>query len=153
MTRVALATALILIGCSSAAPDSKQAPSDEPAITITQLSTVATAARNVTGNIPVQYRVEVTNTAPDPITLKRIDVQSIGYGAYTLPPVTQGFDVPIGVGQSRSVDFWAPAVIENASISGANGPVTLRVNAHYLTATGAKQTISVQQVHASPTGD
>lgn len=153
MTRAVLAAALLLIGCSSAAPDSKQAPADEPAIRITQISNVATAARHVTGAIPVQFRVDVTNTSRDQITLKRIDVQSIGYGAYILSPVTQAFDIPIAPGDSRFVEFWAPASIDNASISGANGPVTLRVTAQYLTPTGMQQAISVQQVHASPTGD
>jgi hypothetical protein len=151
VTRAALAAALLLVGCSSAAPDS--APSDEPAIKITQLSSVGTAARNVTGSLLVHYRVDVTNTSHDPITLKHIDVQSIGYGAYSLSPVTQAFDVPIAPGDSRFVEVWAPAFIDNASITGANGPVTLRVTAHYVTPNGMKQAISVQQVHASPTGD
>ena len=45
MMRIAPAVfALILIGCASAAPDSKKAALDEPQIVIRQLSNVAEAA-------------------------------------------------------------------------------------------------------------
>ena len=78
----------MIIGCASAAPDSKKAALDEPQILIRQLSNVAEAARHMTGNISVQYRVDVENRARFPITLKRIDVVTIGSGAYNLRPTS-----------------------------------------------------------------
>jgi predicted GNAT family acetyltransferase len=137
------AAILVLAGCSSAGP------SDEPSVQITQLSNVSLAARHVTGAISVQYRVNVTNNAAEPMTLKRIDLQSIGYGAYTLPAMTQAFDQRIDPRQSRSVEVWGPAVVESSTIAGANGPVTLRAVIHYQTAAGTRQVVHVQQVHAA----
>ncbi len=147
-------TAIVfLIGCSSAAPDSKKAPRNEPEIKISQLSNISEAARYMTGAISVQYRVDISNQAPESITLKRIDVQSIGFGAYTLQPMSRPFDLTLKAGELKSVEFWGPAVIESATIVGANGPVTLRVTVHYDTAAGPTRSVVVQQVHAMPIGD
>jgi len=148
-----LALGLLLTACSSAAPDSKQAPRSEPEIKISQLSNISEAARHITGAISVQYRVDIANHASEPITVKRIDVQSIGIGAYTLQPASRPFDVALKAGELKSVELWAPAVIEDPTIVGANGPVTLRVTVHYDTAAGPTQSVVVQQVHASALGD
>ena len=40
-------------------------------------------------------------------------------------------------------------MIEDATISGANGPVTIRVSMQYDTPGGMMQSVAVQQVHAS----
>jgi hypothetical protein len=149
------AICLLLIGCSSAAPDSKKAtaPVTEPEIKIIQLSSVSGAARYITGPISVQYRLDVANRATDQITVKRVDVQSIGYGAYTLAPVSHPFEVVLKPGETKSMQLWAPARIDDPSIVGANGPVTLRITLHYDTRAGATQSTVVQQVHASPIVD
>jgi hypothetical protein len=138
---------LFLIGCASA-PDSNK-PSSEPAILITQLSNVAEVARQISGGISVQYRVEVTNRAKEPITIKRIDVISLGAGAYTLRPASTPFNAQLNPGESQALQFWASAFIDDVTILGANGPVTLRVTVHYDTPAGSTQSIVVQQVHAS----
>jgi hypothetical protein len=143
MTLAALG--MTFLACASGP---KQGPSNEPEILITQLSNVAEAARYVTGGISVQYRVEVANRAKDPITIKRIEVVSIGAGAYTLRPTSTPFNVLVNPGSSQSLQFWAPAFIDDPTIVGANGPVTLRVIVTYDTPAGATQTIVVQQVHA-----
>ena len=69
MRSITVAFTLLLIGCASAAPDSNKAPSSEPEILITQLSNVAEAARHISGGISVQYRVDITNRAKEPITI------------------------------------------------------------------------------------
>jgi hypothetical protein len=137
-----------LISCASAAPDSSKAPLDEPQIQITQLSNIGEAARHMTGAISVRYRVDVENRASTPITLKRIDIVSIGAGAYNLRPTSVPFGEQLNPGESRSVQFWAPASIDDPTILGANGPVTLRLTVYYETPGGTAQTIVVQQVQA-----
>ena len=139
---------LFLIGCSSAAPDSKKAPVDEPEILISQISDIAEAARHITGPIQVQYRVDIGNRSKDPITIKRIDVVSIGAGAYNLRPTSVPFDARLNPGESQALQFWGSASIDDPTIIGANGPVTLRVTVQYTTPAGGRQSIVVQQVHA-----
>jgi len=140
--------ALLIIGCTSAAPDAKKAPLDEPEILIAQVSHIAEAARNITGPISVQYQVEVANHSKDPIAIKRIDVISIGSGAYTLRPTSVPFNARLLPGESKALQFWAPAVIDDPTILGANGPVTIRATVYYDTSAGSTQTIVVRQVRA-----
>ena len=91
---------LVLLGCASAAPQQKTAPLDEPEIQIAQLSSVAEAARHITGAIPVQFQVHVGNRATVPITIKPIDVISIGAGAYALRPTSTPFNQTLQPGHA-----------------------------------------------------
>ena len=146
--RIAILLALFLIGCASAARDAKEARLDEPQIRITQISNIAEVARHVTGAISVQYRVDVENRARTPITIRRIDIVSLGSGAYNLRSTSVPFSEQLNPGESRPVQFWAPASIDDPTILGANGPVTVRVTLYYETPAGMAQTIVVQQVQA-----
>ncbi len=95
----------------------------------------------------MQFRVDVANRAHDAITLKRIDLQSIGEGAYNLPPISKPFNLAVNPGAGQSVDLWGPVYINAPTIVGPNGPVTLRVTVHYDTSAGPTQSVVVQQVH------
>jgi hypothetical protein len=125
----------------------------EPDVVIAQMSSVASVARHVTGGTPVQLIVQITNNAAQPITLKRVQAQSVGQGAYT---ITEGmadnsahpFDVLIPPTATRSVTFWVSA-IANDTIVGTNGPVTLRMIANFDSPAGKFRSIVVQQVHDS----
>jgi hypothetical protein len=143
--RIACAT-LLLFSCATSSPKTATV---EPEFQIQQISNIPEAARYVTGRISVQYAVAVKNTTPAPLQLKRIDVQSVGYGAYTLAPTSLPFDVPIAPGETKVVQFWGGAFIDSSTISGANGPVTLRAVAQFDSANGPVRTTVVQQVHES----
>jgi hypothetical protein len=125
----------------------------EPDVVIAQMSSVASVARHVTGSTPVELIVQITNNATQPITLKRVQAQSVGQGAYT---ITEGmsdnsahpFDVLIPPTATRSVSFWV-AAYANDTIIGTNGPVTLRMIANFDSPAGKFRSIVVQQVHDS----
>ncbi|HEY8712604.1 MAG TPA: hypothetical protein VIM68_07005, partial [Thermoanaerobaculia bacterium] len=84
-----------------------------------------------------------------PITLKQVNVVSIGYGAYDVPSTSRPFKALIQADQTQVVDFWVPANIQNTSLVGANGPVTLRVTAFFDSPDGQFQQVVVQQVNPS----
>ena len=140
MTRFAFA--FLLAGCATAAQQG------QPEIHITQLSNVSEAARHITGGLSVQYKVDVINRAATPITIKRIDVISLGSGAYSVRPTSYPVDKAIAAGESAVLQFWVPAKIDDPTIVGANGPVSLRVTLQYETPAGMTQAIVVQQVNA-----
>lgn len=148
---------LALSGCassSSSAGDEKSASSvnvTEPDVQLTQLSTVAEAARHVTGGIPVQYRVEVTNNAADTIKLNRVTLQSIGAGAYTLPNTSRPAALEVAPNSTKSIDFWTSAVVESDTVFGSNGPVSIRVTAFFDSPKGSFTKTVVEQVHYTPT--
>jgi hypothetical protein len=145
VTRASLA--LLLLGCASAATQNAP-PANEPEIHISQLSNVSDAARHISGGISVQYRVDVTNRAKEPITLRRVDLVSLGAGAYTLRPTSYPFDKMLVAGETTALQFWVPANIDDPTIVGANGPVSVRLTLQYDTPAGRTQSIVVQQVHA-----
>jgi len=152
LTTLLLSAALVTTGCKSSS-GTGLASIPEPDVVIAQMSSVASIARHVTGGTPVQLIVQITNNATQPITLKRVQAQSVGQGAYT---ITEGmsdnsahpFDVLIPPAATRSVTFWV-AAIANDTIIGTNGPVTLRMIANFDSPAGKFRSIVVQQVHDS----
>lgn len=137
-----LITLLLALGCATnSAP-----PGPEPDVTLIQLSRMAEGTQYDTGPISVQYAVEVKNTLAEPLHLRRVAVQSIGGGSYTLPPYSQGFNVPIAPGETKRVSFWAPAYVAMQTVAGANGPVTLRGTLEFEAAGKKFQQIVVQNL-------
>jgi hypothetical protein len=141
--RIAPIAALVLVAaCSSA-----KAPVEEPEITIVQVSNISPAATGITGGIPVEFQLIVKNVADEPITLKRVDLVSQGFGGYDLPSMSVPFDVVVPPGTKSGVKLVGAANISTASMVGANGPVTLRATVQFDSPKGAFRTIVVQNVH------
>lgn len=139
--------ALLLAACASARP-----PVAEPEIVIEQLSRVVPAAEHGIGPVTLQYRVTIHNVADKPITLKHIDLGTVGEGAYTLPSSSRTFDLLIGPGQTQSVTFYLTGSVTDPTIIGANGPVTLRAVVGFDSPVGSFQTVHTQQVHENLAG-
>lgn len=121
----------------------------EPEISIAQLSRVAEGTQYDAGPLSAHFAVEVRNPTTAPLHLDRVAVQSIGGGAYDLPSHSQAFDVTIAPKESRSVDFWAPAYVANPTVSGANGPVTIRAMLEFDAAGKKFQKVVVQNISAA----
>ncbi|HEX9981758.1 MAG TPA: hypothetical protein VGF69_00710 [Thermoanaerobaculia bacterium] len=147
-----LVLSLALAGCASSQSDSglgaAQVSLTKPELQVWQMSQVPVAARHTTGALPVQYRLRVSNRAAEQITLRRVTIRSIGQGAYDVGPSSHPFSVKIEPDQSQEVMFWAPANIANSTLVGANGPVTVRIEAAFDSPVGQFQEISIQQVNA-----
>ena len=142
MRRAAPVLLLLVLGCASSHPAHA-----EPELRLVQLSEIPEAARNVTGPIPVQYHLTIHNTTPAPLRLRHVDLQSMGDGAYTLPATSRAFDTTIAPGATEEIDLVGTASIGTPTISGANGPVTIRIVAQFDAVNGPFQTVVVQQVH------
>ncbi len=142
---LSLGVLLLALGCAMSA---NQGP--EPDITIYQLSHVAEGTQYETGPVSAHYAVDVKNTLTEPVQLRRVAVQSIGGGAYTLPAYAQGFNETITPGETKRVSFWAPAFVAVNTVAGANGPVTIRGTLEFSAATRKFQTVVVQNI--SPAG-
>ena len=104
----------------------------------------------MTGGVSVQYRIAIRNPRREAIHIRRVDMQSVGMGAYTLPSFSRSFDDVLAPNETKSVDVWAAASIDDATIVGANGPVTIRAIIRFEGADGRSfQTVVVQQVNAA----
>jgi hypothetical protein len=153
----AVLAVLLTAACASMKSDSglgnAKVDVARPDIRIMQLSSVPAAARHVEGNLPVHYKMRVSNRSAEPITLKQVSVQSMGYGAYIVDTTSRPFKTRIEPDQFQEVEFWVPARVDEASIVGANGPVTLRATLQFDSPVGQFQQIVVQQVNAMPGRD
>lgn len=143
--------ALLLLACCSLQQAGKS-NLPEPTIELNQLSRVADPTHNMTGPLSVQFQVTITNNATQPIELRRVELQSIGFGSYNLS-ATHPFQTSIAPGATESVSFWASGSIDNSSMNGANGPVTLRASVQFESAAGAFQSTVIRSVNRQGSGD
>jgi hypothetical protein len=146
MNRIVLALTLFLAAFGCATSDTPAGP--EPEVNLIQLSRVAEGTQYDTGPVSAHYAVEVKNTLAEPVSLRRVSLQSIGGGAYTLPAYSQGFNETIAAGVTKRVSFWAPAYVSTETVSGANGPVTLRGTLEFEAAGRKFQKVVVQNVQS-----
>ena len=145
MKKLGIALAVLLLAACSTNSAGSKVP--DPEVRLDQTSTMPVAAEYVTGNIPVGLRLTVTNRAAIPITLKRVDVTSVGEaGGYMVPQTTVPFNLTLPPGASNSVDFTVAAVNVGNNVTGANEPVTIRVASVYDSSEGTLQTVVIRQV-------
>jgi hypothetical protein len=155
MRKQLIALSLVLVGaCASGGTSATSnnrtaanATSPAPEVQIMQVGGVPPAARHVTGGVSVQYAVEIANPSSEAITLKRIGVQSVSDGAYTVRH-SQPFDKLIPASERHVVEFFAPAYASGNSVVGANGPVTVRVTAEFEGPRGGFQHVVTQVVNS-----
>ena len=147
------AALLLLLAACSAQQLGRKSPVTEPEIVIEQLSNVAPAARGISGPISLHYRVRVRNVANEAVTLKRVDLATVGYGSYNVGPFSRSFDVGIKPGGESDVELWAPGTITDPSVTGANGFVTLRAVLLFDSQSGQLQTVVTQNVRSSTAAD
>ncbi len=154
---VLIIAVLLAGGCASMKSDSGLGSAKvsliRPDVQLSQLSTVPAAARHVEGGLPIQYRLRIGNRSGEPITLKRVTLQSMGSGAYDVPTTSRPFTKLIPPDQFEIVEFWVAANVSNSTIMGANGPVTLRATLQFDSPVGQFQEVVVQQVNAMPGRD
>ncbi|MEO5760049.1 MAG: hypothetical protein ABIQ51_24710 [Mesorhizobium sp.] len=144
-----LMVAFTVAGCASMKSDSGQGQTKvdiiRPEVTLSQLSSVPAAARHSDGGLPIKFRVRVSNRSMEEITLKNLTLVSMGRGAYDVEQTSRPFSMTVKPDGTDTADFWVPAVADS-TILGANGPVTMRVIAHFDSPIGQFDEIVVQQV-------
>lgn len=142
------ASAVALLLLSTCATNNSKVNLIAPEFRIMQITNVGEAARHMTGGVSVGFHAEILNRSSETLTLRRIQLESMGEGAYDLPSTTRPFDVPVPPDQVAAVEMWVPANIQNTTILGANGPVTIRAKVEFDSVEGMFQKIYVQQVNA-----
>lgn len=85
------------------------------------------------GQIEMKYALKVTNRAAEAITLRQIQIQTIGIeGPYTIPQSSYFFREPVTPGVTRPIEFFAKAYSEgNRYNIDAQAPVSIRIIAYF----------------------
>jgi hypothetical protein len=143
---IVLSALFILAACSSGNGISQTAAHiPQPEITIigrTDLTNVPTVSSGIT----VHYEFRIVNQAEVPITLRRIDLDSLGGGGITLQSKTRLFNTVIDPRAAQSVDFITIAYIQNPNDYTGRSPVQIRAVALFDSAEGSLQKVVQQQV-------
>jgi hypothetical protein len=85
------------------------------------------------GQIEMKYALRITNRAAEPITLRQIQIQTVGLeGPYSIPQTSYFFREPVTPGVTRPVEFFAKAYSEgNRYNIDAQAPVSIRIIAFF----------------------
>jgi hypothetical protein len=126
---LALAAIAILAGCaSSRGTDSAGAPPLQ--VTLAQIGTPASDMYFFRGPINVQYELTVKNPTSTEYTLRRLDIQSVSPGAYSIrtgnQPIT--YRIPPNGTTTIHLSTWGTA---RGGFLRAEEPVSLRVIAQF----------------------
>jgi hypothetical protein len=142
---------IAVAGCSSMKSDSGMGQTNvdiiHPEVTLSQVSAVPAAARHAEGGLPVKFQVRVANKAMETITLKNVTLVSMGRGAYEVAQTSRPFSLTVKPDGYETAEFWVPANVADSTITGANGPVTMRIVAHFDSPVGQFDEIVIQQVN------
>jgi hypothetical protein len=107
-TCVLLAVVLFLAGCASSAGDDPSAPG----ITM-HIEQIDNGVNNFMypGRVNIQFVLTATNTTKDPVTLNRVQIQTVSTGAYSIAPYTTNLNLPLAAGQTlqTTLSVWGYA--------------------------------------------
>ena len=135
----------ILLAAACGTTNNMKTKIADPEVHLVQTSAQPTIAEHVTGGVPIAFALSVTNHADIPITLKRINVQSMGSGGYNVPPTSRPTDKAIAPGATEQIEFPVAAYATD-SVAGVNGAVAMRVIAQFDSSVGAFENTTVHQV-------
>src|ERR1700756_765251 len=121
MKRALVVVVLLLAGCASGPQDDPNAP--HIALHLEQESVLDTYTYS--GPVNVRYVLSVANTTTQAVKLTRIELRTIGSGAYTIQPTSTLLNLDLGAGQARTMEItvWAYA---RGGGDAATEPVTVR---------------------------
>lgn len=123
-----LVTTLLLGGCASATGTSSNAPPLE--VTLTQVGTPASEMYFFRGPINIQYDLAVRNPTPNEYTLRRLDIASVGSGAYAVRTGNQPITYRIAPNGTTTIRMSAWGTARGGFLT-SEEPVTLRVMAQF----------------------
>lgn len=125
---LALLAIAVLAGCASAPASSNGAPPLQ--VNLLQRGTPAADVYYFRGPVNIQYDLAVKNPTNDQYTLRRLDIQSIGQGAYRIRTGSQPMNQKINPNGTTSVHLstWGQAT---GGFISSGEPVSVRVIAQF----------------------
>ncbi len=142
---------VIASGCTTGNSISQTAAHiPSPEITIagrTDLTNVPTVA----SGIEAHFEFRIVNQAEVPITLRRINIESLGGGGIVIESKNRKYETVIQPHTAQTVDLMTTAFINDPSGFSSRSPVQIRATALFDSPEGSLQKVVQQQVR--PEGD
>ena len=143
---IALSALLIAAACTSSNQVSLNAAHiPSPDVTIigrTDLTNVPTVASGVEAH----FELRILNQAEIPITLRRVDLESLGGGGIAIQSKNRLYDTVIQPHTAQSVDVMTTAFINDPNGFVGRSPVQIRMTALFDSSQGSLQKVVQQQV-------
>jgi LEA14-like dessication related protein len=145
-TVVVVSALLIAAACSSTNQISQNAAHIPlPEVTIigrTDLTNVPTVA----SGIEAHFELRIVNQADVPITLRRVDLESLGGGGIAIQSKNRQYNTVVAPHAAQSVDVMTTAYINDPNGFSGRSPVQIRMTALFDSPSGALQKVVQQQV-------
>ena len=122
--------AIVLIATAACASSPKQARLLEPQILLFQEPLSEFLLQYRGNRISIPFSMAVKNPSGEPITLRRLELQNIGTGAYYVRRLPIFFQQLIQPDETKTVTFTVDAIAQGGRL-GASEPVTLRGIAYF----------------------
>ena len=146
MRTLIFSTLLIAAACTTGNQLSQNvAHIPQPEITIigrTDMTNVPTVA----SGIAAHFEFRIVNQADVPITLRRIDLDSLGGGSIAIEARNRQFNIVIAPHSVQSADFMTTAFINDPNNFSGRSPVQIRAVALFDSPSGSLQKVVQQQV-------
>ena len=132
-----------LWGCSSSGPDIVR-----PEIELVQLyGPTDLVYTQGASSVMANFGFRISNRAAEPITLRRIELESSGEGGYYLRPEGKPFTRQIGPGEVAEETMQALALFRTTpSGAASNEPVMLRATFHFDSARGTFRKVLLRNI-------
>ena len=137
---------LVVAACSTAITSADGVGLIPPELKIRQLGGPGVLANKLGGPTPVNFEIQIYNPSIEEIELERVELQTMGVGAYTIGNASRPFDKLVPSDKTISVTTWVGAVAGD-TIIGVNGPATLRITAYFNSEFGRFKQIYTQTVN------
>jgi hypothetical protein len=129
----ALLILLLLAGCASGPQDDPNAP--QVALHLDQYE-AAPDTFTYNGPVNVRYALSVTNTTKEKVKLNRIEIRTIGSGAYTIPTTSTMINTEIVPGESKTMAIALWGYAQGGRLHSME-PVSVRAVGYFSAPTGA----------------
>ena len=124
---------LLLAGCASGSQDDENAPNI--ILHLTQDEAYSNAF-TYAGSVNIRFVLSAANTTKDAVKLTRIEIRTIGTGAYTIRPTTTQINIDLAPGEQKSVALAVWGYARGGTLSSTE-PVILRGTAYLTGPSGA----------------
>jgi hypothetical protein len=129
----ALLILLLLAGCASGAQEDPNAP--KVALHLEQYESVPNAY-TYNGPVNVRFALTVTNTTNEKVKLNRIEIRTIGSGAYTIQPTSTMINTEVGPGQAKTMAISVWGYAQGGRLA-SQEPVSVRALGYFTGPTGS----------------
>ena len=143
---IAVSALIIFTACASGTGISQNAAHiPQPQITIASLTDL-TNVPTLPSGINVHYQFRIVNEAEVPITLRSINLDSLGGGGISLQSKTRQYTTVIQPHTAQSVDFLTTAYINNPNEYSSRSPIQIRAVALFDSPEGSLQKVVQEQI-------